>query len=45
MLEVYSGGLSMKLSVLDQSVISKGDKANIALQNTVKLAQLTEKLG
>ncbi|MBM7652808.1 LLM class flavin-dependent oxidoreductase [Neobacillus cucumis] len=35
----------MKLSVLDQSVISKGDTANIALQNTVKLAQLTEKLG
>lgn len=45
MLEVYSGGFSMKLSVLDQSVISKGDTANIALQNTVKLAQLTENLG
>jgi luciferase family oxidoreductase group 1 len=35
----------LKLSVLDQSVISKGDNATIALQNTVKLAQLTENLG
>ncbi|MEC1524614.1 LLM class flavin-dependent oxidoreductase [Neobacillus niacini] len=35
----------MKLSVLDQSVISKGDSASTALQNTVKLAQLTEELG
>jgi luciferase family oxidoreductase group 1 len=33
------------LSVLDQSVISKGDSANIALQKTVKLAQYTENLG
>jgi luciferase family oxidoreductase group 1 len=35
----------LKLSVLDQSVISKGDSARIALQNTVKLAQVTEELG
>lgn len=35
----------MKLSVLDQSVISNGDLASTALQNTVKLAQLTEDLG
>ena len=35
----------MKLSVLDQSVISKGDSASTALQNTVKLAQVTEELG
>jgi luciferase family oxidoreductase group 1 len=35
----------LKLSVLDQSVISKGDSASTALQNTVRLAQVTEKLG
>lgn len=35
----------MKLSVLDQSVISKGASATSALQNTVKLAQITEELG
>ena len=35
----------MKLSVLDQSVISKGDSADQALRNTVKLAQITENLG
>lgn len=35
----------LKLSVLDQSVISKGDSASTALQKTVKLAQLTEDLG
>jgi luciferase family oxidoreductase group 1 len=35
----------LKLSVLDQSVISKGDSASTALQNTVKLAQVTEELG
>lgn len=35
----------MKLSVLDQSVISKGDTASTALQKTVKLAQITEELG
>ncbi|WNF22232.1 LLM class flavin-dependent oxidoreductase [Mesobacillus jeotgali] len=35
----------MKLSVLDQSVISKGDSAGQALRNTVKLAQITENLG
>jgi luciferase family oxidoreductase group 1 len=35
----------MKLSVLDQSVISKNSNAGIALQNTIKLAKLTEKLG
>lgn len=35
----------MKLSVLDQSVISKGDTAGQALRNTVKLAQITEDLG
>jgi luciferase family oxidoreductase group 1 len=35
----------LKISVLDQSVIRKGDHAGIALQNTVKLAQVTEELG
>lgn len=35
----------MKISVLDQSVIRKGENASVALQNTVKLAQLTEELG
>ncbi|WP_160724780.1 LLM class flavin-dependent oxidoreductase [Bacillus sp. USDA818B3_A] len=35
----------MKLSVLDQSVICKGDSASTTLQKTVKLAQLTEELG
>lgn len=35
----------MKLSVLDQSVISKGDNAGQALRNTVKLAQITEDFG
>lgn len=35
----------MKISVLDQSVIRKGDHASDALQNTVKLAQKTEELG
>lgn len=39
------GGDSLKLSVLDQSVISKGDSPSSALQKTVKLAQLTEDLG
>jgi luciferase family oxidoreductase group 1 len=35
----------MKLSVLDQSVISKGLLARDALQNTVRLAQIIEELG
>ncbi|MEH7418658.1 LLM class flavin-dependent oxidoreductase [Neobacillus drentensis] len=35
----------MKLSVLDQSVICKGESASTALQKTVKLAQITEDLG
>jgi luciferase family oxidoreductase group 1 len=35
----------LKLSVLDQSVISKGSNANRALQETVQLAQITEELG
>ncbi|PLT29612.1 LLM class flavin-dependent oxidoreductase [Peribacillus deserti] len=35
----------MKLSVLDQSVIPKGENARTALANTVKLAQITEQLG
>ncbi|MEH7095536.1 LLM class flavin-dependent oxidoreductase [Neobacillus vireti] len=35
----------MKLSVLDQSVICKGETASTALQKTVKLAQITEELG
>ncbi|ALC92296.1 hypothetical protein AM500_22875 [Bacillus sp. FJAT-18017] len=35
----------MRLSVLDQSVIRQGESASDALQNTVKLAQHTEKLG
>lgn len=35
----------MKLSVLDQSVISKGDSAGQALKKTVELAQITEDLG
>lgn len=39
------GGYVLKLSVLDQSVISKGATASTALQNTVKLAQLSEELG
>jgi len=39
------GGLRMKLSVLDQSAISKGNDARVALQNTVRLAQVTEELG
>ncbi|WP_404330850.1 LLM class flavin-dependent oxidoreductase [Mesobacillus maritimus] len=37
--------MDLKISVLDQSVIRKGDHASIALQNTVKLAQITEELG
>lgn len=35
----------MKLSVLDQSVMRKGDSATDAFRNTVKLAQLTDELG
>jgi luciferase family oxidoreductase group 1 len=35
----------LKLCVLDQSVISKGGHAGIALENTVKLAQMTEEMG
>lgn len=35
----------MKLSVLDQSPISRGSSPEEALENTVKLAQITEKLG
>jgi luciferase family oxidoreductase group 1 len=35
----------MKLSVLDQSVISRGEDARTAFQHTVALAQLTEELG
>jgi luciferase family oxidoreductase group 1 len=35
----------LKLSILDQSVIRKGDSASTTLQNTVKLAQVTEELG
>lgn len=35
----------MKLSVLDQSVISKNSNAGIALQNTIKLVKHTEELG
>lgn len=35
----------MKLSVLDQSVISNAQNASIALQNTVRLAKITEELG
>lgn len=35
----------MKLSVLDQSVISVGDSAAQAFRKTVELAQLTENLG
>jgi luciferase family oxidoreductase group 1 len=35
----------MKLSVLDQSVISKGDSASQALRKTVELAQIAEDLG
>ncbi len=38
-------GLLVKLSVLDQSVISKGDSASEALGKTVQLAQITEDLG
>jgi luciferase family oxidoreductase group 1 len=35
----------MKLSVLDQSVITKGQDAKAAFEETMKLAQFTEKLG
>lgn len=35
----------MKLSVLDQSPISRGSSPEQALENTLKLAQITEKLG
>lgn len=35
----------MKLSVLDQSPISRGSSPEEALKNTVNLAQITEKLG
>lgn len=35
----------MKLSVLDQSVISKGETSSNALHNTIRLAQITEELG
>ncbi|WP_077623595.1 LLM class flavin-dependent oxidoreductase [Sediminibacillus massiliensis] len=35
----------VRLSVLDQSAIKKGGTAREALQNTVKLAQVTEDLG
>ncbi|WP_121662073.1 LLM class flavin-dependent oxidoreductase [Metabacillus litoralis] len=35
----------MKLSVLDQSVISEGQTAINALQNTIELAKITEELG
>ncbi|MGM0753736.1 MAG: LLM class flavin-dependent oxidoreductase [Bacillota bacterium] len=35
----------MKLSVLDQSVISKGEDARTAFQHTVTLAERTEELG
>src|SRR5690625_5780186 len=35
----------MKLSVLDQSPISRGSSPEQALKNTVQLAKLTEKLG
>lgn len=35
----------MKLSVLDQAVISKGQSAEAALKNTLELAQWTESLG
>ena len=35
----------MKLSVLDQSVLRSGYSAKDALENTVRLVQLTEKLG
>lgn len=35
----------VRLSVLDQSTISQGSHAQEALENTVKLAQITEKLG
>ncbi|MCE4050324.1 LLM class flavin-dependent oxidoreductase [Bacillus sp. Au-Bac7] len=35
----------MRLSVLDQSVISSGSTAHTALKNTAALAQITEELG
>ncbi len=35
----------MKFSVLDQSPISKGQTPEEALQQTIELAQFTEKLG
>jgi luciferase family oxidoreductase group 1 len=37
--------MGLIISVLDQSVIRSGDTASSALQNTVKLAQITEQLG
>lgn len=46
MISISNPGVnSLKLSVLDQSVITKGDSASTAFQNTVKLAQITEELG
>ena len=35
----------MKLSVLDQAPVSRGDTPETALRNTLKLAKLTEELG
>jgi hypothetical protein len=35
----------MKLSVLDQSVITKGQDAKAAFEETVRLAEFTEELG
>ncbi|GEL76241.1 LLM class flavin-dependent oxidoreductase [Tenuibacillus multivorans] len=35
----------MKLSVLDQAPITRGDTAESALHNTIELAKITEKLG
>src|SRR5262245_18461726 len=35
----------MKLSVLDQTPIRKGSNANDALQESIELARLTDKLG
>lgn len=43
--ESFIGGDIMKLSVLDQSVITKGQDAGAAFEETLRLAKFTEELG
>lgn len=37
--------MTIRFSILDQSIINPGEKPSEALQNTVELAQLAEQLG